>query len=258
MLKYRNAELVLGALFATVLWTGILGWQASYAPTEREKQECYESAKKTSHKTEDCKTFWERTTSDPVAVFTLVLACSTIGLGVATLFLYLAGRRQLRLARDEFLSTHRPKIRIKHLLLVSAIWHDEPIVVRLVCVNNGTTEATITDYGMKFLVVKEGKALPSDPEFAPIGISGLRLQSGVSLKFPDFFDGTTLTDADHADIRNGKAKLYFLGFLHYLDGVQRLRTTAFCRVLTIPVRLGSYQDIGRFAVVSDPDYEYED
>jgi hypothetical protein len=81
---WRGHELVLGALLATVVWVGVLGWQASYAPTEIEKQECYEAAKKAAHKTEECKSLWEKTTTDPVAFFTFVLSVSTIGLWVAT------------------------------------------------------------------------------------------------------------------------------------------------------------------------------
>ena len=70
-------------------------------------------------------------------VFTGVLAFATIGLGIATVMLYSTGEKQLkvvmraglrqsrdtketiRLARDEFLSSHRLKIRIKHVWLVA-------------------------------------------------------------------------------------------------------------------------------------------
>jgi hypothetical protein len=100
MSRWIRGEIALGFVLATIFWTGVLGWQASYAPTEREKQECYEAAQKTGHKTEDCKTLWERTTTDPVALFTLVLAFSTIGLWAATIGLYLAGERGLKHAQE--------------------------------------------------------------------------------------------------------------------------------------------------------------
>jgi hypothetical protein len=89
--RHLNPEIVFGFLIATVFWIGILGWQAAYAPTEVEKQKCYEAAETAGHKSEECKTLWERTTSDPVAFFTLwlviftgVLAVSTIGLWFVT------------------------------------------------------------------------------------------------------------------------------------------------------------------------------
>jgi hypothetical protein len=95
MFKWLRAEVVLGFFLASIFWAGVLGWQAAYAPSEIEKRECYEAAKRAGHKTDECKTFWERATSDPVALFTLVLAFSTIGLWVATVGLYFAGERQL-------------------------------------------------------------------------------------------------------------------------------------------------------------------
>jgi hypothetical protein len=93
MLKLPRSEIALGALLATIFWIGVLGWQASYTPTESEKQECQDAAKKAGRKTEECKSLWEKTTTDPVAFFTFVLAVSTISLWVATL---LGGRRQSR------------------------------------------------------------------------------------------------------------------------------------------------------------------
>jgi hypothetical protein len=78
MLKYRNAELTLGALFGMALLAGVWGWHDSYALTGKQKDECYEAVKKPGQKSDECKTFCEKTTSDPVAFFTLVLAVSTV------------------------------------------------------------------------------------------------------------------------------------------------------------------------------------
>jgi hypothetical protein len=100
MLKKRRPEITFGFLLATVFWIGVLGWQASYAPTEMEKQECQDAAKRGSHKTEECRNLWERTTTDPVAFFTFWLAISTIGLGVSTILLWRAGENQKRLMAD--------------------------------------------------------------------------------------------------------------------------------------------------------------
>jgi hypothetical protein len=94
-----NPEIAFGFLIATLFWIGTLGWQAAYAPPEVEKQKCYEAAQKSGHKSEECKTIWERTTSDPVAFFTFWLVVSTIGLGVSTLMLWGAGERQYKLLR---------------------------------------------------------------------------------------------------------------------------------------------------------------
>jgi hypothetical protein len=94
-----NPEIALGFVLAALFWIPVIGWQAAYAPTEMEKQKCQAAAHSSGHKAEECKTFWERTTSDPVAFFTLWLVVSTIGLGVSTVLLWYAGEKQLRHGR---------------------------------------------------------------------------------------------------------------------------------------------------------------
>jgi hypothetical protein len=98
--KIINGEIALGFILSTVLWICLLGWATSYAPTNPEKEACYQAAAKSGRSTDECKFFWERTTSDPIALFTLVLAVSTIGLWTATIALYYAGERQLRQLKD--------------------------------------------------------------------------------------------------------------------------------------------------------------
>jgi hypothetical protein len=97
--RWLRAEIVLGFVIATVFWAGILGWQAANAPTDVEKQKCYDDAKHVGYKAEECKTIWERTTSDPVAFFTFWLVIFTGGLTASTVLLWRAGERQLRLLR---------------------------------------------------------------------------------------------------------------------------------------------------------------
>jgi hypothetical protein len=116
--------MILGALLASAILGGFWGWSARYAPTAKQKEECYDAAKQSGQKSDECKTFWERTTSDPVDLFTLVLAASTIGLWVATIALYIAAEKAARSARDaldlanrEFLSTHRPRIVVREMFV---------------------------------------------------------------------------------------------------------------------------------------------
>jgi hypothetical protein len=88
MLRRLNPEIALGFLIATILWIGVLGWSLSYAPTEIEKKECQEATKKSGRKTEECKTFWERTTSDPIALYALGSFIFTAVIGVSTSLLW--------------------------------------------------------------------------------------------------------------------------------------------------------------------------
>lgn len=114
-----NGEIALGFMLATLFWIAVLGWQAAYAPTDKEKQECYEAAKKSGHKTEECKTLWERTTSDPITlytfgtfIFTGVLAASTIFLWIATRSTAIGGERAANIAQDALTKLERAFVSI--------------------------------------------------------------------------------------------------------------------------------------------------
>lgn len=115
MSRWIRGEIVLGFMFASLFWVCVLGWQSAYAPSEIEKKHCYDEAKKSGHKNDECKTIWERTTTDPVALFTLVLAFSTVGLWTATIGLYRAGERQIKLTHDIFVASNRPWVAVTNI-----------------------------------------------------------------------------------------------------------------------------------------------
>jgi hypothetical protein len=100
MWKWLNPEIALGFLLATVLWTGVLAWQSSLMPTEGEK-ECIRAAAKSGYRPDECKSLLEKTFTDPVALFTLALTASTIGLWTAT-------RRTAKLAEVALTELERP------------------------------------------------------------------------------------------------------------------------------------------------------
>jgi hypothetical protein len=100
LLGFANPGIAFGFALASVFWVAVLGWQAAYAPSEVEKRQCEEAAHKSGFKSEECKTIWERTTTDPVAFFTFWLVVFTGGLGVSTVMLWRAGERQIELARE--------------------------------------------------------------------------------------------------------------------------------------------------------------
>jgi hypothetical protein len=146
MRRILNPEIALGFFVASLFWIGVVGLQASYAPTEKQKDECYEAARKTGYKADECKSFWERTTGDPIALFNLILAFSTVGLWVATISLYRAGRQQFDLARQEFIATHRPRIILRYIQ--GPFYNDEGHqFIWLTFVNTGANDATIEAFG---------------------------------------------------------------------------------------------------------------
>jgi hypothetical protein len=83
--KLIRGKIAFGFFCAGVFWLAVLGWAASFAPDPDKEKACYQAAAKTGSDTEKCKTLWERTTTDPVALFTFVLSLATIKLWIATL-----------------------------------------------------------------------------------------------------------------------------------------------------------------------------
>jgi hypothetical protein len=195
-------------------------------------------------------------------------ALATIAIAGFTLTLWRTTNQQaklttdaIKLARDEFNATHRPKIRIKHVWLKSDIWQGKEMIVGIVIVNSGIGTARIGQCNIATIVWHSGRELPPNPDFssgkgfvpaAPI------MQSGITFDFTDVSTGTTLSDADNVSLREGKKRLYCYGGVEYWDDVGRVRKTAFCRILKMPDNARSHLDVGRFEEHEDSNYEYED
>jgi hypothetical protein len=269
--KLINGEIALGFYLATIFWIAVLGWVTSYISTTQDKEACYQSAAKTGHDTSECKTFWEQTSSEPVAFFTLVLAFANIGMWIATIGLYRSNKNQLRLAREEFLSSHRPLLRLKHIWFATPdgqrffgrIQTETPITVRLDIVNVGNTTAFVRTINFMTYLVPLDQYLPQRPPYnepgvPQVAVGDFGLESGRTLTVP-ITVGQILSSENVTAIRNGQSRLYFIGTIEYWWGSDRdhLRGTAFCRYLRFewPPRP---DDHGRFEIENDPDYEYQD
>jgi hypothetical protein len=191
--------------------------------------------------------------TEVLAWFTAIMAVATIGLGVGTYF-------QIKLARNEFNSTHRPKIRLKHLWLGSDIFlENEPITVNLMCVNTGTAIGTLGQVGIRCHVVGNERSLPADPSIA----ATLRLSGapplGVNWAISNLNTARVLTAQERMDIQRGTAKLYCVGWISYGHTAQGIRITGFCRKLEAPEGKAALTTAnGRFRVCEHPDYEYQD
>jgi hypothetical protein len=165
--------------------------------------------------------------------------------------------RQIQLTRDELYASHRPKIRIKHLQLARNVQPNEPIIVDLTCVNNGTANAILAQFGLKFLVVQTDSELPNETAIPHIYqfANDTTLVCGKNGPFPKINSTKVLTPAEFDDIRGSRSQLYCVGWLSYHDLAGRMRITGFCRVLK-----GNLADAyhARFRRFEYPDYEYED
>ncbi len=189
---------------------------------------------------------------DPITWFTLVLA-------VANILLWWTTKNSVDLARDEFVSTHRPIIRIKHVYITSEVWGGKPIEIELVIVNSGITPAIIRHMNLETTILSAGKQLPPRPDFSEPDktISREKVDSGFSIALPKMTIRELSMD-DHPRLMDGTKKLYCYGHVEYSDAAGRIRKTAFCRIWEPPTGTGALNEPGRFVKYDDPDYEYED
>jgi hypothetical protein len=198
--------------------------------------------------------FWEKASCDPTAYFTLwlvaftgILAVSTIGLGVATLGLYQAGKNQIELARAEFAATHRAKLIIQSARLAFQGNDAQPAQIHFTIINTGETDATITEYMVQpYVQFNDDGFTPHFERGTPIIPEDMK----VALGEPAFV--IALCESVHwhryKEFEERRAKLFVLGRVSYAasDGIRRM--TGFCR---------SYSDqTGDWHVVKDSTYEY--
>jgi hypothetical protein len=196
------------------------------------------------------------------ALATIAIAWFTLSLRQSTDKLWDAANIQSIHLGNEFVASHRPEMRLKHLWFIDDVWNGGSINVRLEAVNIGQNSAFIDIINFMTRMIPHGERLPQRPPYNEDGIlqfpmGGFPLQSGVTFTHP-VSDGRILTPQDIKAIKNGNARLYFIGTIAYRDNANRVRQTAFCRYLQFSSSPARADDNGRFAKDNDPDYEYQD
>jgi hypothetical protein len=195
-------------------------------------------------------------------IFTVVLAAFTGRLWISTEKLWSVTNQSVRLAQDEFFSSHRPRMRLKHIWLATPdgqrffgdLQAEAPITARLDIVNNGDAVGRVRVINFVTLTIRHDERLPQRPVYNEPDVRQFRFGDGVEVGLGRTFtfaasDGRILSDSEIAQIIGGTRRLYFVGTIEYWWG-ENLRQTAFCRYLSG----GS----NRFEIDKDPDYEYED
>lgn len=156
-------------------------------------------------------------------------------------------------ARDEFLATHRPQLRVRQVEFIES----NGLVkgVRYTVHNAGDSEGVITEVSERLWLAEVSLGLRLMPSYRAPGITritGITLKpgghavsehihpDGEGLNFQAVFDGFGVQDN----------KPLFLGYISYKDQAGTVRKTAFLREYDRPTR--------RFAIIDHPDYEYQD
>lgn len=208
------------------------------------------------------KTLWDRTTDDPVAFFTFVLAVFTGSLVIVTGtqigFLIradktartsadaakaaaVASRRQAKTSAMQMASAFPPRINVRHMERGNTPgWVD--IVYTIT--NDGHSPANIVDGKLAFLSLAKEQPIPRDP-----------LANGYALPLArfDVAPGAAVQMTWHDDFRADPIKGQYsravvVGYIDYLDGIGIQRRTGFVRVWD--------PNSDRFRPLGDPEYEY--
>ena len=147
------------------------------------------------------------------------------------------------LARDEFISTHRPRINVQGVFI-------EDSQAEFVIVNTGATMANLIEIrcGMRFGSLPAIPSLLTILDRPPQSLSsGNRVTAYYKLTENDASQFGFLVGGGEPD-----SKIYFMGRIVYSDNasIPRQRTMAFLRRYDFAT--------GRYVTVDDPDYNYQD
>lgn len=156
---------------------------------------------------------------------------------------------------------HRPHIRVKHVWVRNESLDDVPLEVSIVFTNIGTAPGRINKCGYATVVLPVGTALPPDLRYVEYhGYDGNPITLGFTHEHR-IVTNRTLSFAEVIEAQNGTQRIYFVGFIEYLDMGEApgFRRTNFARYLEFVPRDDLRHDHVRFRPLEkpDPDYEYE-
>jgi hypothetical protein len=226
----------------------------------------YAEAKCVGYQNPPHEGFWEGTTTDPVAAYTLLLAVLTaalVGTGIAQ---WIMIGRQVRLARDEFNATHRPRLSVRNIDVKSAgidvlVWGDirspapnEIFSGQFYISNKGDANARITDAYLCFWTSREGLPMsrPYEGENGNLGVTTIWIEPGASVPilFSTQLIASDIKDDTFVDAR--QQTIFAMGWVEYMDQAGRSRRSAFCRPYVSSKRRFMHGE------ENDPDYEHEE
>jgi hypothetical protein len=198
------------------------------------------------------KSFWERTTDDPnaffalwVAVFTAVLAISTIGLWIATGLSVRVARRALEELERPFITAVVTDAGFRNVFGTGLDRGRFELTLR----NVGRTPATLTRIEYNLVLARHGGI--ADP-VNPSAIGGRELPVGT-ITAPDhpYSEGTNLRLAfleDEDDIVEGRQSVWLIGFARCTDIFSAHYIIGFTQVFDF--------QISRFVSRGDQRYNY--
>jgi hypothetical protein len=171
---------------------------------------------------------WDNASHDNVVAFgTILIAVFTYVLYRSTSKLWEAGEKQFKLARDEFISTHRPKLIVRQFVLAKPV-PGEVIKVEFSIVNIGATEA-IWRYIAVEVALWNGQyweAPGLDHIVKPTSMPPLKNGQRAGMTIQSRFN---ITADQIAAIEQKKLIICAVGEFTYADAVGTQRRTSFRR-----------------------------
>ena len=176
-----------------------------------------------------------------IALFTFTLWWSTRGMLQAT-------NETIRLARDEFISTHRPKMIVRQFQL-DPFKRDTVLSSSCSVINIGSTEG-ILRYVAAELALWNGRVW-EPPGLAtvvnPYGPRTIRNGERIPVTIQSRFN---ITDAQIRAVRQGDLIICAVGEFTYTDQLGTKRRTGFCRNYDVSTHM--------FVASKNEEYEYQD
>jgi hypothetical protein len=166
----------------------------------------------------------------------LITAIATVFIAAYTIVLARVSRMQagfiaaqVRLAREEFITTHRPKIIVRAFQMMNPDFGagDRPRFI-FIAQNIGDTQARITEVRSATLVLQNNERIPNDLAFPHHEPFNVVLRSGQKEVFPGN-GGVPLVGEEHMQVFADTHMLLCLGTLTYVDDLGTERETGFCR-----------------------------
>jgi hypothetical protein len=161
---------------------------------------------------------------------TIFIAAFTATLWVSTHLLWKAGRDQIKLAREEFIATHRPRVIVR---FIQGPFHENGVYDEFVWVtiaNIGETKATIIELGCDLARRTDRNAwVYPGLQAAPKPISPIFLESGARHTFKVRAHIPEAMIFTHADY-----ELCVVGCIRYKDDNGRRLETGFLRINSGP------------------------
>jgi hypothetical protein len=166
-----------------------------------------------------------------------------------------ASKVQADIAQKTLISTHRPKLIVRELIIIDPTDEERNIRISYVVANIGASEARIVESWIEIQEVADGSLRPLQPTEGTNVIGDETIDAGTRIlrEQGSTVSMLSLAVARQIQQRSGHtpvATVYFRGWIVYADRNMTRRRTAFCRAFDHRDR--------RFRIVDDPDYEYAD